>query len=221
MKHERIIIAQALNILGDRNVLTADQVAKAWCREGQCLDQTIRYSEITLRECAEQNRQGLADWRLVYILGLSLREQHQIRGTDHNCQPCFFNGLDWWLDKKEDFWATQKPESGYYLIDFKGRCRWTSWQIKENEIKKLGSDYERAHEAIASEAVFSFYLTHQERLLEDWCHWGKNRDSHGDRVGVGVFRQHMGLRIEHCLPHWDDDGYLRMCVPKQSDASIS
>ncbi len=211
----RVALACALKIMGNRKVLTADQAAKAW---NQPVPQNvpIRYSEATLRECAEQNRSAGTDWRLVYVFGLSFREQRQMKGIDIKRQPCFY-GLDWndwWLKKEEDEWATPKPEPGYYLIDFNGRWGETSWNDQETEIRKLGSDYERTHEAVVSESILSIYQTTQERLLENWYHWGRNLDSCGLRVSVGGF-VHVGLSVRGFRPGWAGGGWLRVCVSRK------
>lgn len=207
-----VSLVRALSILGDRKVLTADQASKA---QNQPVPENvpIRYSEATLRECAEQNRTAGTDWRLVYVFGLSLREQREMKGVNSDHQPCFYN-LDWWLKKEEDDWATQKPESGYHLTDFNGRWGRTSWQNQENEIKKLGSDYERTHEAVVSESILSIYQTTQERLLENWYHWGKNRDSCGSRVCVGGFGQG-GLDVDGYSPDWGGSDWMRVCVSRK------
>lgn len=208
-----VSLVRAVNILGDHKVLTAEQAAKA---RNQKVPESapIRYSEAVLRECAEQNRTAGTDWRLAYVFGLSLRELRAQAGTDLDHQPCVYKDLTWWLEKKEDGWATEKPESGYYLIDFNGRWGRTDWSNQEAEIKKLGSDYERTHEAVIAEAIFSIFQTTGERLLENWHHWGRNLDSYGYRVGVGLFDR-FGLGVYDHGPDWDDDGGLCACVSRK------
>lgn len=208
-----LTIVRALNILGDRKVMTAEQAALAWKRSVP-ENAPIRYSEDTLRQCAELNRTAGTDWRLVYIFGLSLRDQHQLRGDNPNHQPCFYKNWDWWLKKPEDYWATQKPEPGYYLIDFNGRWGSTSWDRQEQKIAKLGPSYERAHKAVISEAVFSSYQTYQEHLLENWYHWGRSLDSYGGRVSVGLFDRD-GLNVYGYHPDWDDCDFLRVCLARK------
>ena len=209
-----VTLARAINILDAAKVVTSDQAAKAQGKLPAAVTPLIRYTEATLRECAKTNKQGLTDWRLVHAYGHSLREQRQLFGTDPNHQPCFYNN-SWWMETKEDSWATQQPEAGYYLIDFKGRWVSTSWQNQENEIARLGyNTYERAHEAVVSEALLSIYQTHQERLLENWYHWGGNLDSDGDPVYVGGF-DHDGLDVNGCPPDWGDGSSLRVCLSRK------
>ncbi len=208
----RVTLARALNILGEQKVLTVEQAAKAR-KLSASQNVAIRYSEATLRECSDQNKRADTDWRLVYVFGLSLRELRDQVGTNPNLQPCVYKN-DWWLEKQEDGWANEKPESGYYLIDFNGRWGSTSWNNQEENIQKLGSDYERTHETVISEATFSIYQTTKERLLETWYHWGKNLDSYGDRVLVGGFDRD-GLSVDVCHPAWLGVGWMRVCVSRK------
>ncbi|MBN1326213.1 hypothetical protein JW977_04540 [Candidatus Falkowbacteria bacterium] len=181
-----LTIVRAINILGTNKVITAEATAKAWGMEAP-KSAAIRYSEEILCECANENQSGKSDWRLVYINGLSLREQREKRGTDKTKQPCFYNN-DWWLQKPEDSWATKKPEAGYYLINFCGQFASMNWQAQEAEIAKLGSGYERCHETIFAEAILTIYMVNNgERIAENWYHWSALASSGGYRVVVGFF----------------------------------
>ncbi len=200
---------RAINILGQGKVITNEQAAKAWS-EGAVKSVAIRYSETTLRICAEQNQSGQADWRLVYCHGFSLREQRDKRRTDQSNQPCFY-GNDWWLNSVEDKWATYKPQAGYYLINFCGQFANMNWKTQEAEIAKLGKDYERCHEAVFSEAILTIYMVNNgERIAENWWHWGVSLASNGFRVFVGYLNSN-GLDVYY---HWLDYSLhvLRVCV---------
>ncbi|TSC90308.1 MAG: hypothetical protein G01um10142_429, partial [Parcubacteria group bacterium Gr01-1014_2] len=159
----------AIAILGQGKVLTRAQT------KGEA-ELPIRYSEDTLRACAKENVEQGTDWRLVYLRGNSLRQERERVGINRKRQPCFHNN-DWWLSEKEDNWATEKFEAGYYLIDFNGRFGRTSWQNQENVIVQLGPEFERAHEAMVTEAALRIFEATGERLLETWYYWGRSLDS--------------------------------------------
>jgi hypothetical protein len=135
-------------------------------------DIQIRYSEETLRQSIEANKYG-ENWRLAFYSGQNPRQMRQKIGTDRNNQPCFFNN-DWWLEDEEDFWADKNMEHGYYLLNFNGKFADKKWRRQEELKVKEGHVYERAHEFVVAETVISNFSIHgEERLLEDWYHWGK------------------------------------------------
>lgn len=135
----------------------------------------IRYREETLREAIQANRNG-ERWALAYYSGLSLRQMRDKKGVSQSSQPCFWN-TDWWVQGREDSWATRNLEPGYYLLNFKGKFANKQWAVQENMISALGAMYERAHETIVSETVISNFGIHGgERLMESWDHWGKETD---------------------------------------------
>ena len=209
-----LTIVRAINILGQGKVITSEQAAKAWSMEAP-KDVTIRYSETTLRACAEQNQSGQADWRLVYCHGMSLREQRAKCGVDQNKQPCFYNN-DWWLKISEDKWANFKPQAGYYLVNFRGQFGNKNWNQQEQEIAKLGKEYERCHEAIFGEAILTIYMVNNgERIAEDWYHWGVSLDSDGIRVVIGLFLA-FGLLV---YDRWRDFSFqdLRVALVRKFD----
>lgn len=182
MEHRYATLVQVLTLLGAGKVLTPEQVASAWSVEVP-QHVVIRYSEEVFRDCAAENTRG-RDGRLVYYAGQSLREQRAKAGTNPDCPPCFFYN-DWWLRADEDYWSTEKLEAGFYLIDFNGRFASMSWPQQEQEIATLGLSFERAHEAVVVEAIFSMFKTTGEQLLSDWYHWGRSVNSRGRHIGVG------------------------------------
>src|SRR3990167_3176618 len=103
---EQVTIVRALSILGADKVITAEQSADAWKVEAP-QNPTIRYSGEILRSCVQSNRESGRDFRLVYLQGMSLRELRDKVGISTDNQPCVYNN-DWWLQKSENAWATQK-----------------------------------------------------------------------------------------------------------------
>ena len=206
-------LQQSIDLLGKSKVLVAGEVAPHW-HYGTPGKIPIRYTEETFRRCADLNKQGSSDWRLVYVTGRSLREQRQIVGVDTNHQPCFFNN-DWWLKDQENDWATRNSESGYHLLDFKGRFGRTSWQRQEEEIVKLAEEWnlpvKRADEHIISEAAISNYQINKERLLRTWYHWGYSLGFGRVRVFVGCFYQ-FGWCVDRSHPGFVGGDCLRVCL---------
>lgn len=204
-----VSLKTARKILGIDKVYAGARVAKVWKAELSA-DLPIRYSEADLVEAARENAASTADWRLVRVLGRwSLRELHARFGVNPESQPCFYKDSVWWLKPVEDEWATRKPMPGYYLLDFQGKWGAMSWDIQDARIKALGADFERADEAVLTEAVFTIVQLTSERLLEMWYHWGPTRGSDGDCVCVGSFDCD-GLRVYSYRLSYGDDGYLRV-----------
>ena len=196
----------AIEIFGSGKVLTQAQA------KGE-QEFPIRYSEDTLRACAKENAEKGTDWRLVYLRGNSLRQERERVGTNRKRQPCFYNN-NWWLETKEDSWATERFEPGYHLIDFYGRFGSTSWQNQENEIKKLGPEFERTPEAAVTEAALRIFEATGERPLPNWYHWGRSLDSFGSRVSVGVFDS-KGWGVSGFCPGWGGYDDLRVCLSRK------
>lgn len=212
---EQVTIVRAINILGANKVVTAQQRFEAFndaylaAVAKSEVNQAIRYTEDILRGCAENNKAGHTDFRLVYLTGLSLRELREKIGVDKANQPCAYNN-DWWLKDVEYRWATEKPESGYFLIDFNGRFPHTRWEVQEQEIGKL-ANYKRAHEAHVAEAIVTIFKITGERLLENWDHWGRRLGSGGYRVCVGYFDTG-GLGVRSGPPSVGAYDDLRVCL---------
>jgi len=210
-----ISLKLARAILGMEKVISAHHAAKAWGMEADSRF-PIRYSEATLRECAEANATGITDWRLVYVNGLSLREQRAIQGvaqSDGQNQPCFYNE-DWWLRPREDSWAKNSSAVGYVLVDVKGRFASKTWDQQAKLIVALGEQYERCDEHVFAEVIQTIFLTQRgERIAENWLHWGCSAASNGSQVIVGHFGRY-GLHVSN---GWDDycNSSIRVAVSRK------
>lgn len=209
-----VTLVRAVSIFGKSKDIIAEQTSRVWGVETP-KDIPVRYSEKTLRQCAEENKLGIADWRIIYYLGQSLREQREKRSIDQKCQPCFYSN-DWWLKSEEDNWATKKMEAGYYLINFVGQCSNMTWDQQETEIAKLGDKYERCHEAIFSEAILTIFMVNNgERIAEKWYHWGVSVASIGILVCVGI----LGAGGLDVYSYWTDysNRNLRVALVRKFD----
>ncbi len=175
---------RAIAILGKTKVVSANEVAGFWGQHEP--QQALLPSEEILAQCAKENQAGKADWRLVYVLGLSLRAQREVRGVSRKKQPCFYDNK-WWLEPSEDAWAARFIDPDYQLLNFKLQSTGRNWQEQEEEVGKLGDNYERANETAVAEAVQSVFMSSRERLLGATYHWGHALGSGGHCVLVGYF----------------------------------
>lgn len=199
----------AMDLLGVGKVFTQAQAKSK-------IALPIRYSETALRECAAQNAARESDWRLIYLAGKSHRALETEIGRNRKLKPCFDPDSTWWLQTAEDGWANEGFEAGYYLLDFgpqsQGRFGATAWANQDAEIAKLGPEFERAHEAMVSEAAIRIFQATGERLLQGWYHWGRLLASDGYRVYVGGFDQHGWLVDRYDHPSGAVHVSLRVCL---------
>ena len=188
---------RAIKVLGTDKVVTAIQAHKAWGRESPGEEvSVVGLREGILQSAADTNKTGATDFRLVYCLGISLRDQREFLGVDLKKLPCY-SEEDWWLAETEDSWATRNPACGYRLLDFRLRFGGLGWNVAEDEIARLGADYSRADEVIVAEACSSVSQVHDKRLLAFEVHAGATADSKGDIVSVGLFQE----RVLHVFGH--------------------
>lgn len=199
----RTDLMDAAKILGLSKIVGYQQALNAWnLKLSKHGDPIMPFSKETLKQCAKENLTG-ADWHVVWINGLSLRKQEKIRGRNKKKQPCFYPDWTWWLEKQQDVWANQSVIAGYRLFDFSGRFSNMYWQVQEDEIKKLGENYERAEEQAVTEACFTIYLVSgkKESLLTNWYHCGGLSPADGRHICVGCFNEG-GFHVNDC---WDAD----------------
>lgn len=222
-------VTRARQILGHYKVISSFHASQAWGKKADSRF-PIRYSEATLRECAEQNATGEADWRLVFCNGLSLRQQREIQGATRfggKKQPCFAK-LDWWLKSKADAWASKSLDAGYRLVDVRPRFAGEHWETQQKLILALGEQFERCDEHVFAEVIQTIFLMSKksERIAESWYHWGNQESSDGGMIPVmvGNFGR-KGLEVRNaCKFHYMDEytGYydiskIRVCVSLKSD----
>jgi len=204
---KQISMTRAIKFLGKEKVITMGQSAKIYdIKISQRVP--IRYSEATIKRCSEENKKGKADWRLIFINGLSMQEQRQKWGVNSddymNCpdpkdpRPCFDKDNTWWLDEKESNWANFKPETGYYLLNFKPyfSCMDMDWQRQESEIKKMGLQFQRCLVAVFSEAVFTSCKVNSEEIARHWKHWSDTVSSN-IHICVGFFHNKVWM-VSNC-----------------------
>ena len=218
-------VESAIAILGKSKVVTANKVTQKWGgRIPKSL--SIPFSEDVLRQCAHENTNGQADWRLIYTLGLSMRDLWRRRGIDLNKQPCF-GAITWWLPKSDCSygtepelpWVTKEKEADYKLLNFKLQFTNMNWDEQTKAIADLGEKYDRALERDVAETFFTCFMAKGEDLFGLKAHWGPSLSPHGYRVylgGQGFVRSHPGcLTINGCSDdsHSGDIGVIIIRKP--------
>lgn len=182
------------------NVTTAFDAAKAWHLDPPVdgIPYCTRYDDHTLFECARENRRKVAEWRLVWLYGLSLWEIH-LHSSQHGGLG-FNDRYPWWRHASERRWMGAKFEPGYYLVDVSGRFRKKTWNCQEDSIGQLGDGFMRAPEAVIAETAFLTAQHTKERgarelLLPSFLHRGPSLDSAEDGVCVGNSHPERGMLI--------------------------
>lgn len=210
-------VDDAIAILGEKRVITSTQACDVFDCLSPAPNTHIQYTEGTIRECAVLNKYTFRDfnWRLVYALPLSLREQFEIIGTIEGNQPGFCKKDDWWLAESEDYWAKSCPKAGYYLINFTGSFNRTNWKDQNTKIAELGDHYDRADERVLLQAAISNRRIHGEFLFENASYSGRMETSNGSKVWIGDFN-YQGMRIGQAnLSECGPCGYT--CVMRKFD----
>ncbi len=179
-------IQDVIKVLGKEKVVTTGQSGKFWKRDAPT-GLPILLTESELAAMAEQNKAGAADWRVVFVLGMSLREQFALRGDDPAAKPCFYKEWDWWRKPEQDGWALRRPGgAGYAVLDVRKRLHGMAIVTQDSELAKLGPEFFRADECDVTEAAFSVFGVHNELLLPGWYHWGSSVTTNRCRVCVGI-----------------------------------
>jgi len=183
-------VIYAIRLLGRAKVLTIQDVATEWVEENP----KMPFDGKIIEQCAEENKSGKTDWRLVYVYGLSFLELYRTYNsyTDNHESIYsfvnFFHNNLWWTKKEEEMsdwerqngWTTKGVVDGYRLLDFKPRFQNMTWEEQEAAIAKLGKQYERAEEQAVAEAILAFFRLRGEILLENtFHHVGRNLSHQG------------------------------------------
>ena len=199
----------------DLKIINHVDVATFWRRQVPP-DLKLYYSDDTLEEAIKANQKG-EQWMLVYYTGQSLRQMNDNQAKNKIGTPLFWESGNWWLKPKEKAWSTKTPmPSGYYLLNFTGKFADVDWEGQNKLIHNIMEPvFERAHEFVVAEAIFSNYVINGERLLENWCHWGKESDSDGKPVRVGNFNTE-GLVVASNKPI-QHDANLRVVIVKKHE----
>ena len=198
----------AIRLLGRTKVLTIQDIATEWVEENP----EMPFDEKIIKQCAEENKSGRTDWRLVYVYGFSFLELYRTyNGYTNNYESIyshinFFHHNLWWAKKEEEMtdwqkqngWTTKGVDAGYRLLDFRPRFKDMTWEAQEVAIAKLGKQYERAEEQAVAEAILAFFRLRGDILLENTDHVGRNLSHQGARSIVGFSKCNTSSRI------WED-----------------
>ena len=148
-------LAQAQEILGEKNVFGVDRVESVW-GESRLQNPTIPYSLSTLRAKASENKKENRMWTLVYAIGLSLIRQREKRGTDPTQMPCFMEtGI--WNDLDYAALLGEAGSSGYRLVDLSLPYTNLTFDKQKEEIDK-NSKHQRVSARAVSEIILSVFM---------------------------------------------------------------
>ncbi|MFA6081970.1 MAG: hypothetical protein WC773_00950 [Patescibacteria group bacterium] len=178
-------IDEAIEILSGEMVVTAQQARQALGEEdfGRSID-LLLFSADTLRQCAGQNQQNEADWRLMFDPGISLAAMRQLFGTNGAKREPHFYRNRWWL-KPGNEWACSSRSPRYHLLNFARNHTRNRWG---DQPERCAKGVVRANEAVVTAVCFANCIVHNdERLLGEWYHWGWHGVSKDKHVAVGGF----------------------------------
>lgn len=188
-------VEEATEILGPKKVVTAKQAATAWgLTDFIPVNTQVKYTLGTLMCYGLTNNAGYSDWRLIYILPLSLYSQREIIGTHPNPEPCF-SVHQWWLVNEPAYsWARRTPKEGYYLLNFTHEIKKNNWRLQQREIDRRRG-IARVNEHAYFQSLISIYRVHADPLYRTAEHWGENKVG-GARVLIDYRpRNFNGLRV--------------------------
>jgi hypothetical protein len=215
-------IKNALEILGKEKVILASQYAEKWKLEDPG-DVLVRYDVATILQVAEANLLYGADWRLVYLGGNSLVQQHALQGGDITESR---DGCYWWLGYekkfwiqlgKDTYWAEQNYQPGYHLINVRGLLGGMTWDNQEKIIAQSNKK-ERCWEEVLSELIITVGMITGEKICHNWVHWGRFIDAGGCRVGMPLSFD--GYKLGSNLPGFSLS-YLRVALFQKFDFLIA
>jgi len=126
--------------------------------------------------------------------------------------------LTWWLDEEKEYWqakdqdnywAEQRHNPGYHLVNVKGLFGDNIWQAQEDAIAGLNPDKARCFEEVLSEIIITTGLVTGEKICPDWTHWGRFVCQRGFRVYVSL--HYNGVFVGGC-PAKGSDSCLRVAL---------
>jgi len=183
-------LSEAVTLLGYERVITEKTARDLWGIGSDSDDQDTQILTSFFESCAEANKLGLANWYLVYGLGLSLFDQLDMRFEKEFCFCDKHQRREVMLRGNEEGWSHKGYESGYYLLDFgynddrAGRLEGLSL-FEQEEVIKLRPSKMRAPEQLVCEAIFDLYDNFNLEVMENWNHIGQLKMSDGLSIYVG------------------------------------
>lgn len=194
MEKRDVSLLEASIILGPKRVVNILDVTGKWNRQLK-LDITIGYTIEQLESCAEANKNGLANWFMIYHSGKSPKEILKERlenlefGFGENDR---FMKSQWFSHSGENYWVEGKEEPGYYLLNFAGeedeyrelRFENITFSEQEKRIAMLFGKV-RAPFSLVLESVFSIFDATETLLLKKWNHLSNTRTSNGSLLYLG------------------------------------
>lgn len=217
---------EALEILGEREVVTVSQAGRAWSHDFS-IGGLLPYRTETLLKCAAQNLENQHHWMLINVIGFSFWEQRLRMGTNRNRPPYFvaFPCPDFYPAPNDSTeWRTAKHASGYRLINFYPWIVHNGIGRKDLEqvLRHMDKRFEAAPVSLISEALFSVFLTHGTVPLHQTFgdlsrHVGVGQGPDGGQLWVGSMTPDGGVTLDQ---RWGDNPRGGICVIRPPDLSL-
>lgn len=200
-----LTLEECKTLLGPDKVISLEEAVNAWVKltDRNIVNKvpTIKYFRETIKKSRRENRykKHPADWHLIFIPALSLKEQIKAVGYGPSDNPCFYQPSRWCEQAIESYWARQVPESGYYLINMQP----TYLGYQPSARTRLFSTKVEPSLCQADPAIFTAaYLTRmlvkpESRLLlaPGFYHVGSTLSSDGRYIALGDYRDDNGLDV--------------------------
>jgi hypothetical protein len=214
-----IDLVTAQSMIFGSSILTPTEASKFWgVKASKPATENLRYNFRTMRFCSR--RLFFNDWRIVYALPLSFREQLNILKKKKIKQKNLdiFEHLWWSRKDRESFWVDSKPEEGYYLIDIYPRFQSSNWHHQQEKVQSLGSKFDRADERVYTQLILTaaniYGLGYPQRI----SHWGHITTFGGFKINVlgRIINRRPCIQI-HGASHEIGDIEIGTCVTRKWD----
>ncbi len=188
-----IDLVTAQSMIFGSSILTPSEASKFWgVKASKPATENLRYNFRTMRFCSR--RLFFNDWRIVYALPLSFREQYEILRKKNQLYMFTLFPHHWWLkDETQNFWVDSKPEEGYYLIDIYPRFQSSNWYHQQERVQWLGPKFDRADERVYTQLILSIANIHGMGYLQKISHWGKMEMGGDCKLSISEMNDH------HCI----------------------
>jgi hypothetical protein len=231
---------KAAEILGADNIINPALTQLAWTYVAGVQNPEVKYSEDTLLECEDLNKVGMQyrkyscplywKWKLVYVHGLSVREQ--IKSHGGHFSQWSESKKQWFLDNDKAEWMSKTHNSGYYLINYttleNGGNDYRA--IQDKLLEELGAGYARLPISILSETALSLHYALGEKHSDfgyAW-HWSDQRSIQGNflslevKVDGRIHEKTLRFNLDDSTPgkSWAGDAFVGrhgMCVYRKHE----
>lgn len=197
-----IPLSVAIDILGKKNVISANEVSQAW--RTTVSDGMVPYSVAMLEHAAEKNRSLKYKFHLFRSVGFDLKNllDQKSDKKDSDFVRCFSSMEEQILGmNREDL---VHVDSQYMLMDFTLHGVGKSWDKQQKMLAtKALSGFDRAPASLVAEAVRTAFITRGICLLPGGTHFGELVASptslDGEKFPLRICHSKEGVSTLMCL----------------------